>query len=121
MLWIVLRAFSGGCSAMTGTEAISNAVPAFKAPESKNASVTLGIMASILAFLLLGVTGLGQVLHVVPQEGDTVLGQIGRAVYGGRLLLLRPADSHHVHLGAGRQHQLHRFPAPGLGAGQGPV
>jgi amino acid transporter len=86
LLWIVLRAFSGGCSAMTGTEAISNAVPAFKAPESKNASVTLGVMASILAFLLLGVTGLGQVLHVVPQEGDTVLGQIGRAVYGGGFL-----------------------------------
>jgi amino acid transporter len=83
MAWIVLRAFSGGCSAMTGTEAISNAVPAFKRPESKNASITLGIMAAILGFLLLGVTGLAQVLHVVPQEGDTVLGQIGHAVYGG--------------------------------------
>jgi amino acid transporter len=85
LLWIVLKAFSGGCSAMTGTEAISNAVPAFKPPESKNASVTLGIMAAILAFLLLGVTALGQVLHVVPDESgaDTVLGQIGHAVYGG--------------------------------------
>ena len=83
LLWIVLRAFSGGCSAMTGTEAISNAVPAFKPPESKNASVTLGIMAAILAFLLLGVTVLGQVLHITPQEDDTVLGQIGHAVYGG--------------------------------------
>jgi amino acid transporter len=83
LAWIVLRAFSGGCSAMTGTEAISNAVPAFKAPESKNASITLGVMAAILGFLLLGVTGLGQVLHVIPQEGDTVLGQIGHAVYGG--------------------------------------
>jgi fumarate reductase subunit C len=83
LLWIVLRAFSGGCSAMTGTEAISNAVPAFKKPESKNASVTLGVMAAILAFLLLGVTGIGQVLHVVPKEGTTVLGEIGHAVYGG--------------------------------------
>jgi amino acid transporter len=83
LLWIVLRAFSGGCSAMTGTEAISNAVPAFKAPESKNASITLGLMAAILAFLLLGVTGLAQVLHVNSQEGTTVLGQIGHAVYGG--------------------------------------
>jgi amino acid transporter len=86
LAWIVLRAFSGGCSAMTGTEAISNAVPAFKAPESKNASITLGVMAAILGFLLLGVTGLGQVLHVVPQEGNTVLGQIGHAVYGGGFL-----------------------------------
>lgn len=83
LLWIVLRAFSGGCSAMTGTEAISNAVPAFKPPESKNASITLGVMAIILAFLLLGVTALGQVLHVTPQDATTVLGQIGHAVYGG--------------------------------------
>jgi amino acid transporter len=85
LLWIVLRAFSGGCSAMTGTEAISNAVPAFKPPESKNASVTLGVMATILAFLLLGVTGLARLLNVVPQDGTTVLGEIGRAVYGGGL------------------------------------
>jgi len=83
LLWIVLRAFSGGCSAMTGTEAIANAVPAFKPPESKNASITLGVMASILAFLLLGVTALAQVLHIIPQDGTTVLGEIGHAVYGG--------------------------------------
>ena len=83
LLWIVLRAFSGGCSAMTGTEAISNAVPAFKPPESRNASITLGIMASILAFLLLGVTILAQALKLTPQDGTTVLGEIGHAVYGG--------------------------------------
>ncbi len=83
LMWVVLRAFAGGCSAMTGTEAISNAVPAFKPPESKNASVTLGIMAGVLAFLLLGVTALAQVLHVVPEDSTTVLGQIGHAVYGG--------------------------------------
>lgn len=83
MLWIILRAFSGGASAMTGTEAISNAVPVFKKPESKNASITLGVMATILAFLLVGGTGLGQVLHIVPKEGTTVLGEVGHAVYGG--------------------------------------
>jgi amino acid transporter len=82
LMWIVLRAFSGGCSAMTGTEAISNAVPAFRPPESKNAAVTLGMMASILAFLLLGVTALAQGLHITSHEGTTVLGQIGEAVYG---------------------------------------
>lgn len=81
--WIVLRAFSGGCSAMTGTEAISNAVPAFKPPESRNASITLGIMAAILAFLLLGVTAIAQALRVTPQEGTTVLGEVGHAVFGG--------------------------------------
>jgi amino acid transporter len=83
LLWIVLKAFSGGCSAMTGTEAISNAVPAFKPPESKNASMTLGVMAGILAFLLIGVTALAQGLKLTPQDGTTVLGEIGHAVYGG--------------------------------------
>jgi amino acid transporter len=83
MLWILLRAFSGGCSAMTGTEAISNAVPAFKPPESRNASLTLGIMAAILAFLMLGVTGLTQILHILPLADSTVLGSLGREVFGG--------------------------------------
>jgi len=82
LAWIVLRAFAGGCSAMTGTEAISNAVPAFKPPEARNASVTLGLMAGILAFLLLGVTALAQVLKITSAAGSTVLGQIGEAVYG---------------------------------------
>ncbi len=83
LLWIVLRAFSGGCSAMTGTEAISNAVPAFKPPESKNASITLGVMAAILAFLLLGVTGLAQVLHIVPQDGTPSWERSGTPSTGG--------------------------------------
>ena len=83
-LFIILKAFSAGCSAMTGTEAISNAVPAFKPPESRNAGMTLGIMASVLAFLLIGVTALSQIVHLVPTTDarDTVLSQLGRAVYG---------------------------------------
>ncbi len=83
-LFLILRAFSAGCSAMTGTEAISNAVPAFKPPEPKNAGTTLMIMAAILAFLLLGVTALTQVLDIVPSETghDTVISQVARAVYG---------------------------------------
>lgn len=80
--FLLLRAFAGGCSAMTGTEAISNGVPAFKPPESRNAAVTLTIMACILGTLLLGVTFLGQALRVVPVAGDTVLSQINRAVFG---------------------------------------
>ena len=69
---------------MTGTEAISNAVPAFKPPESRNAGITLGIMASILGFLLIGVTALSRILHVAAYAdgSDTVLSQIARAVYG---------------------------------------
>jgi len=81
-LFLILRAFAGGCSAMTGTEAISNGVPAFKPPESRNASMTLGIMAAILGFLLLGVTHLAQVMHLQSIPEDTVLSQVARAVYG---------------------------------------
>jgi amino acid transporter len=83
-LFLLLRAFSGGCSAMTGTEAISNGVPAFKPPESRNAAITLGVMAAVLGFLLIGVTALSQILHIVPitDGSDTVLSQVGRAVYG---------------------------------------
>ncbi len=82
LTFVVLRAFSGGCSAMTGTEAISNGVPAFKRPEARNAAITLGIMAAILGTFLVGVTYLAQVLEVTPKEADTVLSQVGRAVYG---------------------------------------
>ena len=83
-LFLILRAFSAGCSAMTGTEAISNAVPAFKPPEPRNAGATLMIMAGILAFLLLGVTALTQILDIVPSATghDTVISQVARAVYG---------------------------------------
>jgi amino acid transporter len=82
--FLVLRAFAGGCVAMTGTEAIANAVPDFKPPESKNAAQTLAIMAALLGFLLLGVTLLGQATGVIPKEEDTVLSQISRLVYGDR-------------------------------------
>ncbi len=87
--FLILRAFAGGCSAMTGTEAISNAVPVFKPPESRNAAITLGIMASVLAFLLIGVTGLSQILHVYPTANgsDTVLSQVARSVFGNRTFL----------------------------------
>ncbi len=81
-MFLVLRAFAGGCAAMTGTEAIANAVPDFKPPESKNAAQTLAIMAGVLGFLLIGVTALAQIVHVIPLTNDTVLSQIGRVVYG---------------------------------------
>jgi amino acid transporter len=86
-LFLILRAFAGGCSAMTGTEAISNGVPAFKPPESRNAGTTLGIMAGTLAFLFLGISLLTQWLGVLPREADTVLSQVGRAVYGNGTFL----------------------------------
>jgi amino acid transporter len=63
---VVLRAFSSGCSALTGIEAIANGVPAFKPPESRNAATTMTWMATILATLVLGITYLGHVYHALP-------------------------------------------------------
>lgn len=79
---LFLRAFAGGCSAMTGTEAISNGVPVFKKPESQNAATSLVIMAAILGFLFIGITGLAHLLDVTPKLDDTVMSQVARVVYG---------------------------------------
>lgn len=64
--FVILKAFSSGCSALTGIEAIADGVPAFKAPESKNAATTMTWMAAILATLVVGITWLGHVYHVLP-------------------------------------------------------
>jgi hypothetical protein len=81
-LWLVLRAFSSGCSALTGTEAISNGVPAFKPPESQNARATLTAMAFILGFIFLGVTFLSSRYGLVPNEKETIVSLLGRDVFG---------------------------------------
>ena len=84
--FLVLRAFSSGCTAMTGTEAISNGIPAFRAPESRNAAITLAWMAGILATLFVGLTVLASALHVLPSDTETVVSQIARRVFGSGLL-----------------------------------
>lgn len=86
-LFLVLRAFAGGCVAMTGTEAISNAVQAFRPPESKNAAATLVIMAAMLASMFIGVSYLAWQTHLVPLHPDTtgyetVVSQIARGTFG---------------------------------------
>lgn len=85
-MFLVLRAFSSGCTAVTGVEAISNGISAFKAPQSKNAANTLLIMASILGFLFLGITYLAIHIHALPSESETIISQIGRAIYGNGLM-----------------------------------
>ncbi len=80
--FLILRAFSSGCVALTGIEAISNGIPAFKPPESRNAAITLGWMAAILASLFLGITVLAAALGVVPVEEETVVSQIARGLFG---------------------------------------
>ena len=80
--FLILRAFSSGCSALTGIEAIANGIPAFRPPESRNAATTMTIMAIILASLVVGVTYLANAYHVFPAEHETVISQITRTVFG---------------------------------------
>jgi len=80
--FLVLRAFASGCTALTGIEAISNGIPAFKRPESRNAATTLVWMAAILTVLFLGITLLAHMLDVQPAEDVSVAAQIGKTVFG---------------------------------------
>jgi amino acid transporter len=85
-VFLILRGFAEGCSAMTGTEAISNGVSAFKQPSSRNAAITLSWMAAILAVLFLGVSGLARHFGVMPLANETVLSQVGRHVFGSGVI-----------------------------------
>jgi amino acid transporter len=80
-LWLILRAFSAGAVAMSGTEAISNGVPVFQKPESKNAATTLTVMATLLGLFFLGVSFLATHMGLVPGE-QTIISQIAQAVFG---------------------------------------
>jgi amino acid transporter len=82
--FLVLRAFANGCTAMTGVEAVSNGVPQFKAPEPKNASTTLMVMAGLCVTLFMGITLLAHAYHVTPREQETVVSQLARGILGGR-------------------------------------
>ncbi len=79
---LILRAFASGCSAMTGVEAISNGVPAFKKPEPRNARITLIWMAAILGALFAGITLLTMMFGVLPANGTTVIAQIADHAFG---------------------------------------
>jgi amino acid transporter len=82
-LFLILRAFSSGATALTGIEAISNGVPAFKEPSSKNAATTLSWMAGILTVLFVSLTILAHQIGVYPSETKTVVAQIADAVFVG--------------------------------------
>jgi amino acid transporter len=86
LTFLILRGFSEGCVAMTGTEAISNGVGAFKAPSSKNAAITLGWMATILAVFFLATSYLARHYGVMPTDAETVTSQLGRHIFGGGAL-----------------------------------
>lgn len=99
-IFLILHAFASGCTALTGVEAISNGVPAFKEPSSRNASVTMVWMASILGSIFIGLSYLAVKVQALPSSatlpgskdalGETVISQLGRAVF----------DSMHSHTGA---------------------
>ena len=81
-LFLVLRGFSSGAVALSGIEAISDGIPAFRRPESRNAATTLTTMACILGTLFLGVSVLARHLAPFPTHDETVISQLGRAVFG---------------------------------------
>ncbi len=81
-LLLVLRAFSSGCTALTGIEAISNGVPAFRPPEARNAGRTLIVMALLMGLLFAGSIGLTQYLAVMPGPDETILSALARRLLG---------------------------------------
>jgi amino acid transporter len=81
-LFLILRAFSAGCTALTGVEAISDGVLAFKPPEWKNARLTLLYLGVILGLMFVGISYLANTYHIVPEEGQTVVSLLGRVILG---------------------------------------
>jgi amino acid transporter len=82
---LLLGAFSNGCAALTGIEAISNGVPAFKKPEAKNAAATLVWMAVLLTAMFLGTSVMAYLYQVHPHQNETVISQFARIMFTGRL------------------------------------
>ena len=80
-LFLVLKAFASGASALTGVEAIANGVNAFKRPQAKNASRTLGVLGVVAITMFLGVSYLAVHLHAHPSSTDSVVSQVARAVF----------------------------------------
>jgi amino acid transporter len=83
-LFLILHAFSSGTTALTGVEAISNGITAFKEPRSRNAAITLTWLAVILSLLFLGISFLTREIHAVPSEKETVISQMARTVFDGQ-------------------------------------
>jgi hypothetical protein len=81
-----MRAFAAGTTALTGIEAISNGIPAFKPPESRNASLTMVAMAACAMSLFMGINYLGTTLHLSPSEEESILSQLARTVSGTGVL-----------------------------------
>jgi hypothetical protein len=82
-LFLLLGAFSNGCAALTGIEAISNGIPAFKQPEADNAAKTLTWMAALLATMFIGTSAMAYLYNIHPHQHETVISQFGRIIFTG--------------------------------------
>ncbi len=80
-IFIILKAFASGCATLTGIEAVSNGIKAFKPPEAKNAGITLIWMAFILGILTIGIAYFADYYRILPKENETVLSQLARIVF----------------------------------------
>jgi amino acid transporter len=85
--FVLLSAFANGCTAMTGVEAVSDGVPAFKAPSATIAGRTLALMALLAVTMFVGISMLANAYQIVPSETETVVSQLARGVFGGRNIL----------------------------------
>ncbi len=85
-IWLLIKAFAGGCTALTGIEAISNGVQAFKPPKSKNAAATMVIMGVMAMSLFVGITYLSTHMSLIPGETESILSQMTRAITGRNFL-----------------------------------
>jgi amino acid transporter len=83
-LFLLAHAFANGTTAVTGVEAISNGITAFKEPRSHNAGITLIWMASILGTMFLGMSFIAGPIGAIPSETETVVSQLARTAFGGR-------------------------------------
>ncbi len=86
-LFLIMRAFSSGSTALTGIEAISNGITAFREPKSKNAARTLAVMSTLLVILFLGITFLSRHIEAIPSHEETIISQLARTVYGNGSIL----------------------------------
>jgi amino acid transporter len=84
--FLLLTAFANGCTAMTGVEAVSDGVPAFKRPESKNAAATLVTMAVLAIAMFIGISVLAHAYGVIPTESESGVSELGRAIFGSKTL-----------------------------------
>ncbi|HEY5625489.1 MAG TPA: APC family permease [Dehalococcoidia bacterium] len=85
-VWLVLRAFSSGASALTGVETIANGTPTFKPPEAKNARMTMAIMAGIAVYMFLGITFVVSRFGLVPETDQTLVSALGKTVWGENVI-----------------------------------